>query len=107
MSAEFDVSAELAALRQQIDDTDHTIIQALAKRFGLTHDVGVLKRDHQLPPVDSDRETAQFAQFGDWAEQYGVNPELVDGLFRLIIDAAVANHEQLRTVPVTGPAIQS
>lgn len=45
-----DVTAELARLRDSIDNIDAAVVHMLAERFKCTQQVGHLKARHQLPP---------------------------------------------------------
>ena len=45
----------LDELRKEIDNADEQIIQALAKRFAIIHEIGELKKAQQLEPLDEQR----------------------------------------------------
>lgn len=89
--------AELESLRGQIDAADAELIALLGRRFGYTDCIGVLKQQNQLPSVDANREARQQERHAVLAGQAGVSAQLVERVFRLIIDEVVCKHESLRT----------
>lgn len=89
-------SAELAALRAQIDDVDGRLVDLLAERFACTAQVGRLKAQHGLAAVDPARERAQAARIDALARAAGVDQELAARLFRLILEKVVQDHRALR-----------
>ena len=56
------VPAELAELRGQIDRIDAEIMEALARRFAVTNNVGQLKAKYALNSVDPVREQEKLQQ---------------------------------------------
>ena len=88
--------AELLAVREQIDALDRELLGLLAKRFELTHQVGLLKASKALEAVDATRESAKFAELSGLCEKHKLNPVLVTELFSKIMEEVVKNHRQLR-----------
>ncbi|HSD37038.1 MAG TPA: chorismate mutase [Rhodocyclaceae bacterium] len=86
---------ELEALRQEIDAIDARIVALIGERFACTDKVGYLKSAHQLPAVDAAREARQMARFETLAREQAIKPELVQRLFRLIVDEVVDKHKKL------------
>jgi|LauGreDrversion4_2_1035121.scaffolds.fasta_scaffold432988_1 chorismate mutase len=91
-----DVPRDLLQLRDSIDLIDQEIIAALARRFAVTEQVGLLKARHDLESVDPVREQTKLQRLRDQAEQHGINPDFVRSLFQQIFDEVVKNHRQLR-----------
>lgn len=89
------VTAELAALRAQIDRTDEQLIELLARRFRCTDQVGQLKYRHRLTAVDPLREQQQMARIRQLADAAGVAPALAEQLLRAVIDTVVDNHRRI------------
>lgn len=83
-------------LRCQIDEIDERIIDLVAQRFTLTREVGRVKIEQKLDPVDVTREESQLRRFRDLARQQTLNPELIAAIYRLIIDEVVRNHRTVR-----------
>lgn len=91
-----DIPGELLLLRESIDRIDEEIIAALARRFAVTQQVGQLKARHDLESVDPVREQEKLQRLRNQAEQHGINPDFVRGLFQQIFDEVVKNHRHLR-----------
>lgn len=86
---------ELAALRVEIDRIDTHIVELLAQRFNITNQVGELKAEKKLNAIDPAREARQAQRYTELANEYGVKPQLVQNLFRSIIDEVVCNHRAI------------
>ncbi|MGI9250837.1 MAG: chorismate mutase [Pseudohongiellaceae bacterium] len=91
------IPQELQAIRQRIDEVDEEFLILLAKRFKLTHQVGLLKASKSLDPLDAEREAQKLAEIKTWCKVNGLNPELVVELFTRIMEEAVSNHRQIST----------
>lgn len=96
--------AELTALRARIDELDAQVIAHLAARFAATQRVGELKAAHQWPSVDAQREHQQAARYAELARAHGLDPALVQRIFRAVIDEVVQNHRQIAQAAVRPPA---
>ena len=90
------VPEELLAVRDKIDAIDKQMVELLAQRFDLTHQVGLLKADKELSAVDSSREAQKLARLTELCEARGLNAQLVTELFSSIMREVVQNHEKLR-----------
>lgn len=78
----------LPVLRAMIDAIDRDILHLLARRNGLIADVAEHKRIHQVPIRDSARETEIIADRRTRGERLGLNPELLESMWRLIMWAS-------------------
>lgn len=85
----------LQTLRSEIDLIDEQIVQLLAKRFSVTRQVGQLKAREGLPSVDADREAAQKLRHEELATASGIASGLVCGVFRLVIEEVVREHQKV------------
>ena len=90
------VPTELLAIRDRIDAVDTELVALLARRFKLTHQVGMLKAASGLPALDTQREAEKLDRLRQLAEAVGLNPELVAELFARIMQEAVTNHRRLQ-----------
>ena len=88
---------ELIEARQKLDVIDEGLVEMLEARFQLTHQVGVLKADQKMPPLDSDREAQKIAQLRSLCEGKNLNPDFIAEVFRLVMKEVVKNHEKLRS----------
>lgn len=82
----------LASLRIGIDEIDSTILDLLGKRFALTRQVGVIKNATRLELVDPVRESTLFHNLRLMAKDKGVDPDLVETLYRTLIAHVVLEH---------------
>ncbi|MGW1067253.1 chorismate mutase [Streptomyces aureus] len=90
-----DVSAELARLRDSIDNIDAAVVHMLAERFKCTQQVGHLKAAHQLPPADPSREAHQIARLRRLAESAKLDPAFAEKLLNFIIAEVIRHHERI------------
>jgi chorismate mutase len=90
-----DARAELARLRESIDNIDAAVVHMLAERFKCTQRVGRLKADHQLPAADPAREAHQIARLRQLAESARLDPSFAEKLLNFIIAEVIRHHETL------------
>ncbi|MFI8339723.1 chorismate mutase [Streptomyces sp. NPDC085639] len=89
------VTAELARLRDSIDNIDAAVVHMLAERFKCTQQVGHLKARHQLPPADPSREASQIARLRQLAENAKLDPAFAEKLLNFIIAEVIRHHETI------------
>lgn len=91
-----EAQSELLSLRARLDEIDAAIVDLLGERFNVTRRVGEVKRDGDLNPVDPERERAMLSTLRKRAESKNVNPDLVETLYRAIINTVVDAHRLVR-----------
>jgi chorismate mutase len=96
------VRAELARLRDSIDNIDAAVVHMLAERFKCTQQVGHLKAAHQLPPADPAREAAQIARLRRLAESAKLDPAFAEKLLNFIIAEVIRHHERIADDATSG-----
>jgi chorismate mutase len=93
-----DTTARAAELlkghRESIDRLDAILVYTLGERFKHTQAVGRLKAEHDLPPSDPARETAQIARLEDLAKRADLDPEFAKKFLRFVIDEVIRHHEK-------------
>jgi chorismate mutase len=89
------VMQELLAVRGSIDNIDATLIYLLAERFKATQRVGHLKAQHNLPPADPSRETAQIARLRRLAEEAQLDPAFAEKFLNFVIDEVIRHHQAI------------
>jgi chorismate mutase len=89
------VRAELARLRDSIDNIDAAVVHMLAERFKCTQQVGHLKAEHALPPADPAREASQIERLRQLAENAKLDPAFAEKLLNFIISEVIRHHEQI------------
>lgn len=71
-----------------IDAIDREILQLLARRNGLVADIAIHKREHRLPIRDPQREHEIIDDRRQRGQALGLNPELLESFWRLILWAS-------------------
>ncbi|MDX2699996.1 chorismate mutase [Streptomyces ipomoeae] len=90
-----DVRAELARLRDSIDNIDAAVVHMLAERFKCTQRVGHLKAEHHLPAADPAREAQQINRLRGLAESAKLDPAFAEKLLNFIIAEVIRHHERI------------
>jgi chorismate mutase len=80
--------------RESIDRLDAILVYTLGERFKHTQAVGVLKAEHDLPPSDPARETAQIARLTGLANRANLDPEFAKKFLNFIIEEVIQHHKQ-------------
>ena len=86
----------LPVLRAMIDAIDHEMLQLLARRNSLVADIAIHKREHHLPVRDPQREREIIKDRRERGQTLGLNPELLEGLWRLVLWASRDRQAALR-----------
>lgn len=87
---------QLSTFRKEIDQLDEALVEILAKRFRVTHQVGHLKKTMMLPPVDSQREEQQARRIRELASKAGLREDFAIKILRVIIDEVVNDHKRIQ-----------
>ncbi len=88
---------ELELYRKEIDTIDREILALFGKRFVVTAQVGAYKRAHKLSPVDPQREAVLLQRIRVLSQEYGVDPNFAENIFRLTMTETVKNHQKVNT----------
>lgn len=84
---------DLETLRKKLNKTDEKLVKVLAERFSITEEVGNYKKKNNIKPIDKKREAKVFKTKRALAKKLGVNPDLVEKLFKEIIKEVRKNHK--------------
>lgn len=85
----------LINLRKKVDSIDRQLIVILKKRFEVTHRIGVLKKEQELPIEDKFREEEQLSNLIKQSHDLGLDSKLVQNIFSLILKEAKKKHRQV------------
>ena len=85
--------AVMAPYRARIDALDAQIVALLGQRFGIIGEVAKLKAERGIAPILPARVEEVVAHARTRAEQAGVDPNLVEKIYRIIIDTACQQEE--------------
>ena len=75
----------LTRCRQQIEAVDRELVQLLAKRVGLSKEIGAMKKVAGLPTLDPAREAEVIRRAAALAREAGINDEKVRDIFWHVI----------------------
>lgn len=84
---------QLTELRDQIDQCDTQLVEMLARRNKLTEQVGQLKKEFGSPVYVPAREAQLITARREQANQYGVNPDLVEDILRRMMRESYQNQQ--------------
>lgn len=82
-------SAELAALRQQMDETDDEIWALLYRRMNISRQIGVYKRLHGMQVLQQARYDELLQRRMQWAAQHKIAPEAAKQIMDIIHEQSV------------------
>lgn len=82
-------SAELATLRQQMDETDDELWALLSKRMDISRRIGEYKRRHGMPILQQARYDELLSRRIQWAAKHGIAPEAVKQIMDVIHEQSV------------------
>jgi len=85
--------ALMAPYRARIDALDAQIVALLGERFGIIKEVAKLKAEHGIEPILPYRVEEVVHNARAKAEKAGVDPDLVEKIYRIIIDTACQQEE--------------
>jgi len=85
----------LGDLRKKIDSIDRELLKNLAKRFSVARKIGEYKKKNNLNAYDPKREKEVFHSRRKWAEVAGLDSDLVENIFKLIIKKVKKNHKEI------------
>ena len=86
----------LAVLRALIDAVDHDVLQLLSRRNGLVAEVAAYKRAHGVAIRDHKREREIIADRRERSTPLGLQPDVIEGMYRLILWASRDRQASLR-----------
>jgi len=92
----------MADVRHHIDRIDRRVVALLAERAGYVRQAARIKPGRE-DIVDHSRIEDVIGKVRDYAQQHGLEPDLVDAVYRLMIDRFIvqeaAEFERLRDAP--------
>jgi chorismate mutase/prephenate dehydrogenase len=78
-------SADLEALRGEIDRIDRQVVELLARRKRVVEEVVQVKQEHDLPTFHPAREENLISNRREQAASIGLDPDYVEDLFRTVL----------------------
>lgn len=85
----------LKNLRKEIDQADNQLLHALLRRMDAVQEVGVYKKEHNIPPLDESRWREVLNDKVAKAKDMGLSPEFVEDLYEIIHKHALKLEEDV------------
>ncbi|MDO4755876.1 MAG: bifunctional 3-deoxy-7-phosphoheptulonate synthase/chorismate mutase type II [Parabacteroides sp.] len=79
----------LAELRRQIDGIDEQLLELLAKRMRISREIGVYKKEHNMPILQSPRYSEILEKRSNIGQQMDLNTEFVKNILKNIHEESV------------------
>lgn len=79
----------LTLLRQQIDQIDNDLLEALSKRMRISREIGQYKKDHSMPVVQTGRYDDILNSRAAAAEELGMNGDFMKTVYQAIHEESV------------------
>ncbi|MFI3286450.1 MAG: bifunctional 3-deoxy-7-phosphoheptulonate synthase/chorismate mutase type II [Rikenellaceae bacterium] len=80
---------DLSDLRGEIDELDGSLLELLAKRMRISHDIGTFKKEHDMPILQASRYDEILSRRGAQATELGLDAEFVKEILQTIHEASV------------------
>jgi chorismate mutase len=88
---------KLEELRKKIDLLDSQLLQTIHERLNVVKEVGLLKKQRGLKPLDSTRWNQVLEKASDQAESLGLNREFIKKILNTIHEEALQIEESYGT----------
>lgn len=85
----------ISEVRSEIDNIDSEIIKLLSKRFGYVREVVKYKENTDAGIEASDRRTAVIESRRKWAEEAGLNPDIVGKIYNMLIEYFIEEEKKI------------
>lgn len=79
----------LTLLRQQIDQIDNDLLEALSKRMRISREIGQYKKEHSMPVVQTGRYDDILNSRAAAAEELGMNGDFMKSVYQAIHEESV------------------
>lgn len=79
----------LTLLRQQIDQIDNDLLEALSKRMSISREIGQYKKEHSMPVVQTGRYDDILNSRAAAAEELGMNGDFMKTVYQAIHEESV------------------
>ncbi len=86
---------QLEIIREQIDQADRELLEAIAVRMNLVEKIGEFKKDNNVAIFQISRWKEIFKSRPDWAKQMNLDPEFIVDLLRLLHQQSVKRQTEV------------
>jgi len=80
---------DLSILRRQIDEQDERLLEVLSKRFRISREIGMYKKEHNMPVLQTERYDEILTNRVSQAESIGINGEFMKKILEAIHEESV------------------
>ena len=84
-----DLTTSLATLRKQIDEIDNELIDLLARRMGISREIGMYKKEHGLTVVQTKRYSEILDKRAAQGALKGIESDCIKKIFESIHEESV------------------
>ena len=85
----YQTTENLAELRRQIDGIDEQLLELLAKRMRISREIGVYKKEHNMPILQSPRYSEILEKRSNMGEQMELSTDFVIEILKEIHEESV------------------
>lgn len=87
--------SDITEIRNEIDSIDRKIISLLSTRFGYVREVVKYKENTDIGIEASERRAEVIASRRQWAEESGLNPDVIENIYNTLIDYFIEEEKRL------------
>ncbi|MDR0748032.1 MAG: bifunctional 3-deoxy-7-phosphoheptulonate synthase/chorismate mutase type II [Tannerellaceae bacterium] len=87
----------LSELRRQIDQIDEQLLELLSKRMRISREIGIYKKEHNMPVLQSPRYNEILENRSNMGESMDLSPEFVKEVLREIHEESVRQQMEIMT----------
>jgi chorismate mutase len=80
----------LEDLRKEIDEVDNELLRVIAKRIDIVREIGALKKEIQIQPLDETRWQKVLTRIKELAVKHNLPQDLVEKIYAEIHKTALA-----------------
>ncbi|MDR1103587.1 MAG: bifunctional 3-deoxy-7-phosphoheptulonate synthase/chorismate mutase type II [Tannerella sp.] len=88
----------LSELRRQIDGIDESLLEMLAKRMRISREIGIYKKEHNMPILQTPRYGEILENRAKAAVAMDLNPEFIEKIMKEIHEESVRQQMNIMTV---------
>ncbi len=85
----------ITEVREGIDNIDRDIIKLLSDRFGYVREVVKYKEQTSAGIEATDRRAAVISSRRKWAEEAGLNPDVIEKVYNTLIEYFIVEEKKL------------
>lgn len=92
---ETQTTENLSALRRQIDGVDEQLLELLSKRMRISREIGVYKKEHNMPVLQSPRYSEILEKRSTMGESMDLSPDFIKEILKEIHEESVRQQMEI------------